>query len=52
MTDQERLVILSNAIRKMAHDAFLETSILEKEQRKDWIETWIDNYLCIDLLEE
>ena len=52
MTDQERLKILSDAIRKMAYDAFLETSTLEKDQRKDWTETWIDNYLCIDLLEE
>ena len=58
MDDKKRLKILSDAIRKMAYDAFLETSTLssdpnvEKNQRKDWIERWIDNYLSIDLLEE
>lgn len=51
-SDKDKLKILSDAIRKMALDALLETSTLEKDQRKDWVETWIDSYLCKDLLEE
>jgi len=66
MNDKERLQILSDAIRRMAEDAFIsevvETEMLgleleqlpgvsEDEFKQDWIEGWIDEYLCIDLLE-
>jgi hypothetical protein len=50
MNDQERLKILSDAIREMASDAF-EKSDAEEDQRGEWIAVWIDNYLCEDLLE-
>ena len=51
ISDKDRLTILALAIRKMASDAF-DKSDAEKDQRKDWIEIWIDNYLCEDLLED
>ena len=67
MNDKERLKILSDAIRKMAAEAFhseiVQTEMLfaeleqlpglsEAEFKQDWIEDWIAQFLNIDLLED
>ena len=63
MNNQERLRILSDAIRKMAFDAYearnddtirySDAPIREviAVEKAEWLAIWIDNYLCEDLLE-
>ena len=60
LDDKERLVILSDAIRKMASDAY-QRDVIDKppggyysivaENKEEYMAIWIDNYLCEDLLE-